>query len=146
MLADEPLVPPRTQLDALVGVLASREDWLARNHAHCILSLAASRETEAAIQSRLTAERPAASTSDAWQESEQRAERLRHKLLGQQEETQRCLEQQEKSRVALATAHRRVEILKKAAERLRSGVLKGREKADSREQDELALLRFQRAG
>ena len=140
------LVPPRTQLDALVGVLKSREDWLARTHAHCIFAVAASHETEAVLQGRLAAEKPAEPTSDAWHSSEQRADRLRQRLLGQQEETRRCLDQQEKARAALATAHRRVEILKKAAERMRSGVIKGREKVDAREQDELALLRFQQAG
>ena len=126
-------------------MLESREDWLARTHAHSVLAVNASREAETLLQARLSAERPAKSTSDAWQQSERRAESLRQQILAQQQETQRCVEQQEAAQAALATAHRRVEILKKASERLRAGVIKARGKADAREQDGLALLRFQQA-
>ena len=137
---------PRTQLDALVGVLESRQDWLARTHAHTLQALAASREAEVCLLERIALEKPAAATADEWRASEQRVERLRLELHGQQDTTRRCSEDEAAAKASLTAAHRRVETLRKASDRIRAGIMRARDKAESREHDELALLRFQHAG
>jgi flagellar biosynthesis chaperone FliJ len=138
-------VAPKTQLDALIGILESREDWLSRTHTHAVQALSAARALEGLILERLAAERPAGPTADEWKASEQRVERLRVELKAQKERIRVCVVEEEAARAALEAAHRRVETMKKAAERIRAGILRTREKAESREHDELALLRFQHA-
>ncbi len=144
--ADEPCVTPRTKLDALIGVLESREDWLARTLAHLADALKESRTEELRLATRIAGERPAANTVDEFRACEQRVEQLRLAFGKQQAQSRKLLDEHEKARMVLASAHRRTETMVKASERIRSGMVAALNKAETREQDELALLAFQRAG
>lgn len=137
---------PRTKLDALIGVLESREDWLARTLAHFANALKESRAEEARLATRIAGEKPAANTVDEFRASEQRAEQLRVTLGKQQAQSRKLFDEHEKARLMLASAHRRTETMTKASERIRAGMIAVQNKAEAREQDELALLAFQRAG
>jgi flagellar biosynthesis chaperone FliJ len=138
-------VTPRTKLDALIGVLESREDWLARTLAHLATSLKESRAEEVRLAMRISTERPAANTVDEFRACEQRVEQLRFQLAKQQAQSKKLFDEHEKARLVLAAAHRRTETMQKASERIRKGMVAVQNKAEAREQDELALLAFQRA-
>lgn len=139
-------MPPRTKLDALIGVLENREEWLQRTLLHFSHSLKESRTEELRLATRITGERPAANTTDDFRACEQRVEQLRLLLSRQQQQSEKLFEEHEKARLMLASAHRRTESMQKAGDRIRSGIVAVRAKAEAREQDELALLAFQRAG
>ena len=137
---------PRTKLDALIGVLESREDWLARTLAHLATSMQESRAEEARLGTRIAGERPAANTVDEFRACEQRVEQLRGALGKQQAQSRKLFDEHEKARLVLAAAHRRTETMQKASDRIRKGMIAVQNKVEAREQDELALLAFQRAG
>ena len=137
---------PRTKLDALIGVLESREDWLARTLAHLANALNASRAEELRLAARIASEKPAANTVDEFRACEQRVEQQRSSLVKQRAQSSKLFDEHEKARLMLASAHRRTETMVKASERIRAGMIAVQNKAEAREQDELALLAFQRAG
>jgi flagellar biosynthesis chaperone FliJ len=139
-------VTPRTKLDALIGVLESREDWLARTLNHLDKALKESRAEEVRLATRIAGERPAANTVDDFRACEQRVEQLRISSAKQQAQSRKLFDEHEKARLMLASAHRRTETMVKASERIRAGMIAVQNKAEAREQDELALLAFQRAG
>jgi flagellar biosynthesis chaperone FliJ len=137
-------VAPRTQLDPLIGILESREEGLVRAHAEAVLAIAAARMAEEDGRARLAAELPCGRTAAEWRESEQRADRLRRELLLLGEKRQQCERQEEATRAALEAAHRRLETMRRAAERIRAGILQLRDRAEAKEIDEAALRRFRK--
>ena len=137
---------PRTKLDALIGVLEGREDWLARTLAHLANALNGSCAEELRLATRIASEQPAANTVDEFRACEQRVEQQRSSLVKQRAQSSKLFDEHEKARLMLASAHRRTETMVKASERIRAGMVAVQNKAEAREQDELALLAFQRAG
>jgi flagellar biosynthesis chaperone FliJ len=142
----EPVMAPKTRLDALIGVLESREDWLQRTLVHLAGQLKESREEELRLGARIAGERPAANTVDEFRSSEQRVERLRVVLGKQQAHSRKLSDEHEKARTVLEQAHRRTQTMIKAGDRLRAGIVLAQGKAEAKELDELALLSYQRAG
>lgn len=139
-------MPPRTQLDTLIGVMETREEALARQHAAAVQELAEAREAEAQVLDRLRRERPQGRSAADWRDAEHRAEGLRNVLKSKQEQALRQELAAAAARQALTSAHQRLEMLRKAAGHIRTGLLRAADHAENRAHDELTLLRFRRTG
>ncbi|MBS2022418.1 MAG: flagellar FliJ family protein [Deltaproteobacteria bacterium] len=136
---------PRTQLDSFLRILKGREDAAVRIHAAAIRDVAfAHRELEE-HERRIESERPRGSSAGELLDHERTIQRMRGVSRELAQKVQKAQQAEVKARQAVQGAHQRLETIVKVASRIRAGILDARDRAELRELDDLAVMRFQRA-
>jgi len=133
---------PRTRLDPVIKLEEKTEQRRLLEMAEAGRMVSSAREALSDAQEAARTDHRRTSTALDWQMAELAHTRALHQVRSAEHAVKSATEAAGTSRARYAEAHSRAEALRRVAEARVGEILAERQKADSREMDELGLLRF----
>ena len=133
---------PRTRLDPVIKLEERTEQRRLLELAEAGRNVSSAREALTDAQIAATTDHRRTSTALDWQLAELAHTRALHEVRSAEHAVQSATEAVGASRALYAKAHSKAEALRRVSDARAGEIIAQRQKADSREMDELGLLRF----